>query len=329
MLGGLTVRTVVRSWAVDGAFTISRGSRTEAIVVEVHACCNGKTGRGECVPYPRYDETVSGVQEDIRIAADALNGKVDRNALQNILSPGAARNGLDNALWDLEAKLADKPIHELLGIPLPAPVATAYTISLASIDEMGRKAAENATRPLLKVKLNGEDDLARIKSVHANAPDAKLIIDANEAWSVDTYNTLMPELAENGVALVEQPFHAGEDAILAELEHPVPVCADESCHGLADLPALKGLYDAINIKLDKTGGLTEGYELLKKAKEEGFLVMTGCMLSTSLAMAPALYLAQQADFVDLDGPLLLKEDHPNPIYYEGSLAYPPTTELWG
>lgn len=323
-----TVKAITRSWPVAGKFTISRGTRTEAVVVEVHASLDGVTGRAECVPYARYNETVDGVIKDIINAGNSLDGP-DIEAVQQLLRPGAARNGLDCALWDLKAKLEGKPVHSLLGLPDPAPVATAYTISLDTAEAMGAKAAENSGRPVLKVKLGGEGDLERIRAVHEGALNAKLIIDANEAWSVDDYNRLVPQLGALGVALIEQPFPSDSDEVLAELDHPVPVCADESCHDRSDLPRLKPLYDAINIKLDKTGGVTEGAALLREAKAQGFQVMTGCMLGTSLAMAPAMFLAQQADYVDLDGPLLLADDHENPIEFNGSMASPPKPELWG
>lgn len=323
-----TVDAIARSWPVAGKFTISRGTRTEAVVVEVHVSFDGFTGRAECVPYARYDETVEGVIQDIINAGNKLDGP-DMEAVQCLLRPGAARNGLDCALWDLRAKLESKPVHALLGMDNPAPVATAYTLSLDTPESMGAKAADNSGRPVLKVKLGGEGDLERIRAVHEGAPDAKLIIDANEAWSVNDYKELVPQLGQLGVALIEQPFPSDNDGMLAELDHPVPVCADESCHDRRDLPRLKGLYDAINIKLDKTGGLTEGAALLSEAKAQGFQVMTGCMLGTSLAMAPAMYLAQQADFVDLDGPLLLADDHRHPIEFKGSMASPPTPNLWG
>lgn len=325
----LKIRTHVRSWPVAGKFTISRGSRTEAVVVEVHASMNGHTGRGECVPYARYRETVEGVVESIEAAGQKLSSP-DNTMLQGLLPPGAARNGLDCALWDLRAKLEGRPAHELLGLATPKPAVTAYTISLDTPQGMGEKAAENSHRPLLKVKLGGDNDVQRIRAVHENAPDSKLIIDANEAWDDQEYSELSPILGSLGVVLIEQPFPAAKDDSLARLERPVPVCADESCHDRSDLPRLQGLYDVVNIKLDKTGGLTEGAALLREARKMGFGVMTGCMLGSSLAMAPALLLARDADFVDLDGPLLLKEDHAHGICYEeNGTANPPIPALWG
>lgn len=328
MTNDLHIEAVVRSWPVAGKFTIARGSRTEAVVVETRVSCNGFRGRGECTPYARYNETVEGVIEDILKAGRALQGP-DRNAVQELLPPGAARNALDCALWDLEAKTRSEPAHSLLGLKKPVPVATAYTLSLDTPEAMGARAAENKARPLLKIKLGGEGDIERIRAVHENAPETALIIDANEAWSVEEYRHMTPVLGDLGVALIEQPFPADNDSVLAELERPVPVCADESCHDRRELSRLKGLYDVINIKLDKSGGLTEGLALLREARKQGFRIMTGCMLGTSLAMAPAMMLAQQAEFVDLDGPLLLAEDHEPGIVYEGSMAQPPLPELWG
>ncbi|WP_147820538.1 N-acetyl-D-Glu racemase DgcA [Salidesulfovibrio onnuriiensis] len=324
----ITVEAFSRSWPVAGKFTISRGSRTEAVVVEVHVSHGGFTGRGECVPYARYNETVDEVIADILTAGKELEAP-DREALQKLLPAGAARNGLDCALWDLEAKMRGTSAASLLAISGLGPVPTAYTLSLDTPEAMKDKAALNADRPVLKVKLGGEGDLERLRAVHEGAPRARLIIDANEAWSVQEYRDMVPRLSDLGVALIEQPFPAGDDSVLADLARPITVCADESCHDRTDLPRLKGLYDAINIKLDKAGGLTEGAALLHEAKAMGFQVMTGCMLSTSLSMAPAMLLAQQADFVDLDGPLLLADDHRPGIEYEGSLAYPPVAALWG
>ncbi|MFV0423194.1 N-acetyl-D-Glu racemase DgcA [Oleidesulfovibrio sp.] len=325
----VTIKTAVKSWPVEGAFTISRGSRTEAVVVEVHVCGGGITGKGECVPYPRYGESVEGVCLQIAQAAMELNGMPDRSLLQKLVPAGAARNGLDCALWDYEAKSCGRRVWDVAGLPVPEPVYTAYTLSLDSAEAMGNKARANAHRPVLKVKLGGEGDMERIRAVHANAPSARLIIDANEAWTVEQYIRLAPQLAEQGVALVEQPLPASDDAGLGSIERPVPVCADESCHDRATLAELAGRYDAINIKLDKTGGVTEALALCAEAKERGFIIMVGCMLGSSLSMAAAHLVAQQASFIDIDGPLLLAADQDCPLQYEGSLVHPPRPELWG
>ncbi|MEE8188823.1 MAG: N-acetyl-D-Glu racemase DgcA [Kiloniellales bacterium] len=329
---GLAVRR--ESWPIRGSFTISRGSKTAAEVVVAELSLSDPdgrqaTGRGECVPYARYGETPEGVMESIESLRDPLSNGLDRLGLQEALPAGAARNALDCAFWDLEAKRSGRRVWELMGAPAPKPVVTAYSLSLDTPEAMGRAAAENAERPLLKLKLAGPDDLARVEAVHGNAPEARLIVDANEGWSAADYEALAPRLAALGVELIEQPLPAGEDAALASLAHPVPVCADESCHDTATLQALSGRYDAINIKLDKTGGLTEALKLRDAARAQGFRVMVGCMIAGSLAMAPALLVAQDAEVVDLDGPLLLARDRPEGLAYEGSVINPPEPELWG
>ncbi|MCH8155308.1 MAG: dipeptide epimerase, partial [Proteobacteria bacterium] len=320
-------------------FTISRGTRTSAepVVVELtdpgdaHAGGHGRVvrGRGECVPYARYGETVDGVIAAIEGLRAGIEAGLDRIGMQELLPAGAARNALDCAYWDLEAKRAGRPVWQLCGLaPLDA-VTTAYTLSLETPEAMGRAAAANAARPLLKLKLAGPDDLARVEAVRANAPETRLIVDANEGWSLDDYVELAPRLARLGVVLIEQPLPAGQDAPLAGLPRPVPVCADESCHATESLAELAGRYDAVNIKLDKTGGLTEALALKQAALAQGYRIMVGCMLATSLAMAPAVLIAQGAAFVDLDGPLLLKRDRPEGLRYEGSTLHPPEPALWG
>jgi len=320
---------VEERFPVAGAFTISRGSRTEIRVVTATLSDGEWLGRGECVPYPRYGETPESVIERVRsVAIDLANG-LDRLALQNRLPPGAARNALDCAFWDLEAKRARTPVWRLAGLAEPRPAATAYTLSLGAPEAMREKAAENADRPLLKIKLGADGDLQRIQAVRAGAPNAKLIVDANEGWTLAQYQALAPELVRLGVALVEQPLPVAGDAALATIERPLPVCADESCHALDSLPQLARKYDVVNIKLDKTGGLTEALRLKRQAAAEGFRIMVGCMLGTSLAMAPAFLLTGGADFIDLDGPLLLAKDREAPIRYAGSLMYPADAALWG
>lgn len=310
-------------------FTISRGSRTEARVVTVSVSDGMNTGWGESVPYARYGETVAGVIDTINgLAGDFANG-LDRLGLQSKLKGGAARNALDCALWDLEAKRAGERAHIMAGVPFMGPEITAYTLSLADPDTMRAKAAEHAHRPLLKIKLGGEGDMARLEAVRAGAPKTDIIIDANEGWDADTYRDLAPALVKLGVKMVEQPMPAGDDDALADMERVLPVCADESCHDRASLPALAGKYDMVNIKLDKTGGLTEALALKRDAQAAGFAIMVGCMVGSSLAMAPATLLAQGVAFTDLDGPLLLATDRPVSLTFDAAGVHPPVPALWG
>ncbi len=307
-------------------FTISRGSRDIARVLKVEITRNGVTGRGECVPYARYGETLDSVAAQIR----GLELPISRAALQRVLPAGAARNAVDCALWDLEAKQSGSPVWTLAGLPQPQPRITAFTLSLDSPDKMRAEAEENAFRPLLKTKLGGGDaDIARIRAVREGAPDARIIVDANEGWSADLYRLMAPVLVDLGVEMVEQPLPAGQDDALLDIERILPVCADESCHDRASLAGLAGKYDYVNIKLDKTGGLTEALALRQAARVAGYKLMVGCMVGSSLAMAPAVLVAQDAEFTDLDGPLLLAEDRSPPLYYDAAGVYPARTELWG
>ena len=306
-------------------FTISRGSRTEAKVLTVRLTDGAHQGWGECVPYARYDETLESVEAEIRALPEAFT----RQSLMDLLPAGAARNAVDCALWDLEAKRAGRRAWELAGLPAPKPEITAYTLSLDTPDAMRAQAAKNAHRPLLKIKLGTPDDMPRLEAVRAGAPDARIIVDANEGWTAEVYADLAPYLVRLGVALVEQPLPAGDDEALIGLERPVPVCADESCHDRASLPDLRGKYDVINIKLDKTGGLTEALELRKEALAQGYQVMVGCMVGSSLAMAPATLVAQGATVTDLDGPLLLAEDRDTPLVFDEAGVHPPEAALWG
>ena len=317
------------SWPIKGSFTISRGSKSSADVVVVELTAGGMSGRGESVPYARYGETSEGVVAAIEGQRGPVGSGLDRAALQELLPPGAARNAIDCAMWDLDAKRAGRRAWELAGLAEPKPVVTAYTLSLDTVERVGEAAGANAERPLLKLKLTGEGDVERVAAVRERAPRARIITDANEAWTPEQFTEFSPRLRDLGVELIEQPFPAGKDAPLAELERPVPVCADESCHDTATLPALRGRYDMINIKLDKTGGLTEALKLAAAAESEGFQVMVGCMVATSLSMAPAMLIAQHAHVVDLDGPLLLAQDRPQGLRFEGSTAYPPDAGLWG
>ncbi|KNG94971.1 N-acetyl-D-Glu racemase DgcA [Pseudaestuariivita atlantica] len=306
-------------------FTISRGSRMQAEVLTVRVRTGADRGWGECVPYARYGETLDSVEAEIR----SLPEGVDRVALQEALPAGAARNAVDCALWDLEAKRGGCRVWELAGLPEPGPEITAYTLSLDTPEAMRAQAAEHAFRPLLKIKLGTPDDMPRLEAVRAGAPDAKIIVDANEGWSAEVYADLAPHLVRLGVALVEQPLPAGEDDALIGMDRPVPVCADESCHDRASLPGLEGKYDVVNIKLDKTGGLTEALALREAALAAGYKVMVGCMVGSSLAMAPATLLAQGAMVTDLDGPLLLAEDREVPLLFDAEGVHPPRKELWG
>lgn len=307
-------------------FRIARGARTEARVLTVRVMQDGVTGWGECVPYARYGETLESVTAQI----EGLPASFDRAALQGLLPAGAARNAVDCALWDLEAKRSGQRVWDLAGLQAPGPEVTAYTLSLDSPDAMRAQAAENAHRPLLKTKLGGgEEDVARIEAVRAGAPAARIIVDANEGWTPALYTTLAPVLVRLGVEMVEQPLPAGEDDALRNLERVLPVCADESCHDRASLPELAGKYDMVNVKLDKTGGLTEALALRDAALAEGYKVMVGCMVGSSLAMAPATLVAQGAAVVDLDGPLLLAEDRDSPLYFDTAGVHPPAAALWG
>ena len=325
----LSLSLQIEHWPIRGSFNISRGAKTEAVAV-VAAISDGRSsGRGECIPYARYGETVDGVVAAIEAMRSELASGLDRTRLQQAMPAGAARNALDCAFWDFAAKQSGRPVHVLAGLPPPRPIITAYTISLGAPHEMRQQAEQAAARPLLKIKLGGAGDPARVAAVRRGAPQAELIVDANEAWSAETLAVNLAACAKAGVTLIEQPLPAGADDVLARIERPVPVCADESVHDRASLEDLVGRYDAINVKLDKTGGLTEALALAADAERLGLYLMVGCMVATSLAMAPAFLLAQRARVVDLDGPLLLAQDRPEGLRYDGSLVHPPTSALWG
>jgi L-alanine-DL-glutamate epimerase-like enolase superfamily enzyme len=313
------------SFRLAEVFTISRGSRTEAKVLTVRVERDGVTGWGECVPYARYGESLESVAAQIAGLPDGIG----RAELQEALPPGAARNAVDCALWDWEAKRAGHRVWDLAGLPAPGPVITAFTLSLDTPERMEAAAARHAHRPLLKIKLGTPDDMPRLEAVRRGAPKARIIVDANEGWTAEVYADLAPHLVRLGVALVEQPLPAKDDAALIGLARPVPVCADESCHDRASLKHLAGRYDMVNIKLDKTGGLTEALALRDAARAAGYQLMVGCMVGTSLAMAPAVLVAQGAEIADLDGPLLLAEDRPHPLAYDERGAHPPDAALWG
>lgn len=318
------------SFPIAGTFRISRGARTTSEVVLVTLEQDGAIGRGECVPYARYGETLDSVESQIEAVRDKLEAGWDRAALNSSFPAGAARNAVDCALWDLEAKLGGVPVWRLAGMGAePSSVVTAYTLSLDTPDNMAAKAAENAARPLFKLKLTGEGDLERVAAVRAAAPETRLIVDANEGWTADMVEPYSEKLGALGVEMIEQPLPAADDAMLARVRRPVPICADESAHDRDGFAKLVGKYDMINIKIDKTGGLTEALALKAMAEEAGMDVMVGCMLASSLGMAPAFMVAQGAKVVDLDGPLLLAEDRDPAFRFEGSVMYPPPPALWG
>ncbi|RXF74992.1 N-acetyl-D-Glu racemase DgcA [Hansschlegelia zhihuaiae] len=326
-----TLTTRIERWPIVGAFTIARGSVTEVVTVVAELVDGPHRGRGECRPYPRYGETPEGVKAEIDALAAGIAAGLDRAALQSRLPAGAARNALDCAFWDLEAKRAGTSVAALAGLPEPEPLVTAFTLSLGAPDAMAEAARAAAARPLLKVKLGGGDgrDPERIAAVRAAAPKAELIVDANEGWTGAALAENLRACAAARVTLVEQPLPAGDDGALATIDRPIAVCADESAHDRGSLARLIGRYDAINIKLDKTGGLTEALALAAEARAAGLTVMVGCMLASSLAMAPAVLVAQGAAIVDLDGPLLLARDREHGLVYEGSLLRPPVPALWG
>ena len=316
-------------WPIAGSFVISRGAKTEALVVVAEITQGESRGRGECTPYARYVESVEMVLAQIQAIREPIQAGLGRLELQAVMPPGAARNAIDCALWDLEAKLTGAPASETAGRSSLDPVKTAYTISLGTPESMAEAARKAARRPMLKLKIGGADDVDRVRAVRRAAPRARLIVDANEALSLSDLGRLLPEFEALDVKLVEQPLKAGEDEDLAGIRSAVPLCADESVHTRAELDACVGLYDCVNIKLDKAGGLTEALALADAARARGLMVMAGSMVATSLAIAPALVLAQRADFVDLDGPLLLARDRTPGLSIVGSMIEPPTPDLWG
>ena len=326
--GHLALDAQEQSWPLDKPFRISRGTRTEARVVVVTMTDGQHIGRGEAVPIRRYNQSPASVLAQI----ESIKSRqcLDRQQIQKLLPAGAARNALDCAFWDLEAKISGKRAWELANIPLAPEVKTSFTISLDTPAAMAAVAKVHATAPILKLKLGGDDpDLARVKAVREAAPAARLLIDANESWTSDHYCKVAPALCQFGIELIEQPFPADADEVLETLDHPVPVCADEGCHTTADLPRLKNRYEMVNIKLDKSGGLTEAMLLTERAREAGFKLLIGCMVCTSLGIAPARLLASAADYVDLDGPLLLAGDRHHAVSYDNGRIGIPPRELWG
>ncbi|MET0721010.1 MAG: N-acetyl-D-Glu racemase DgcA [Tardiphaga sp.] len=324
-----TLSARIEHWPIAGAFTISRGAKTEAVVVVAELVCDGRIGRGECTPYARYGETPETTLAAILAMQAHFAAGMSPSALQALMPAGAARNALDCALLDLAAKRQGLRVWDLLKRPAPRACTTAYTISLGPPDAMAAATAKAAYRPLLKIKLGSDDDAARIAAVRKSAPESELIVDANEAWSPVNLAYNLAACEDAGVTLVEQPLPAGRDEALATIRRPMAVCADESVHDLASIAGLRGRYDAVNIKLDKAGGLTEAMAMADAAQALGLEIMVGCMVATSLAMAPAMLIAQQARFVDLDGPLLLAKDRDGGLRYDGSTVYPPDAALWG
>ncbi len=325
----IQLEVATESWPIAGSFTISRGAKTVAEVVTVTLRDGNHIGRGECVPYPRFGESVQQVAAALQAARPAVERGCTTNDVPRLLAPRAARNALDCALWDLEAKRGGKPVWQLAGLAKPVPLVTAYTLSLDTPEAMAAAAAKASARPLLKLKLGREDDAVRLRLIRKAASQSRLIVDANEGWTPRNLAAMLTACAQVGVELVEQPLPAAADDALRHIPRSVAICADESAHDRHGLAALAGKYDAINIKLDKTGGLTEALALARDAKATGLQIMVGCMLATSLAMAPAMLVAQSADFVDLDGPLLLKQDRQPGIAYSGSIMNPPPEALWG
>ena len=320
----------IEAWPLAGAFRISRGTRKVSDVLMVEVNDGNYVGRGECFPYARYGEDIDSVQKQLNSVRSEIEHGLDRQALLNVLAPGAARNAVDCALWDLEAKRAGVRVWDLADLPAPEPVTTVYTLGVDEPAIMGERARENSDRPRLKLKMTGDGaDLERVRNIHKNAPNARLVVDANEGWSIEQYLEYAPQFKELGVEMIEQPLPSTDDEQLRGVDRSIPVCADESCHDRATLPALVGKYDMINIKLDKTGGLTEALNLRDAAMKQGLSIMVGCMIGTSLAMAPGILVAQAATIVDLDGPLLLAEDRNPGLSFTGSIIHPPEPRLWG
>jgi L-Ala-D/L-Glu epimerase len=319
----------IEHWPIAGSFTIARGAKTEAVVIVVEIKDGMHTGRGECVPYARYGESIDSVSAQIMSVASFLSEAPDRLKLLHALPGGAARNALDCALWDLESKKSGQRACQLAGIKSPVAAITCYTISLGTPETMFENAKAAAHRPLLKIKLGSPQDITRLAAVRRGAPDSRLVVDANEGWTVDNISEMLRACADTGVELVEQPLPEKLDSALQSIPHIVPLCADESFHTARDIPRIAACYDAVNIKLDKTGGLTEGLSCAAQAKYANLDIMVGCMVGTSLGMAPAILLTPFAKYVDLDGPLLLAKDRDEGLKFDGSLVHPPTSTLWG
>jgi L-alanine-DL-glutamate epimerase-like enolase superfamily enzyme len=325
----ISLEVAGETWPLANPFSISRGSKTATDVVRVAITRDGVTGSGEGAPLVRYGETNASAVAQTEAMRGQIEAGLDRIGLQAAMSPGSARNAVDCALWDLEARSLGRPVHALLGLPAARPIVTAFTVGLDKPEAMAAKAAELAHLPLIKVKVNGDDPEAQLRAVRNAAQHSRLIVDANEAWTFDILKEIQPLLAALKIDLVEQPLPAADDAVLAGFEPLVPICADESCHVAADVARLKPLYQAVNIKLDKTGGLTEALALYDAARAAGMTVMVGCMVCTSLAIAPAFHIAARADFADLDGPLWLSKDYEGGALLRDGTLIPPAAFLWG
>ncbi|MDI7775205.1 N-acetyl-D-Glu racemase DgcA [Asticcacaulis sp. EMRT-3] len=325
------MRLILRdeTFPIAGRFTIARGSKTEARVLYVALEDQGHQGQGEAVPYARYGESLEQCLADLEAVRPRIESGLTLEDVQTLLPPGAARNALDCALWDLNAKRSGIPAWRTAGLAALNPLKTAYTLSLDTPEAMAEQAAAHARRPLLKLKIGGPGDIDRVASVRAAAPKARLIVDGNEGLNFDDLTRLAPDLKALGVLLIEQPLKIGEDEALNGYDCPVTLCADESLHTRAELARCVRLYKCVNIKLDKAGGLTEALALKHEAKAAGLEIMVGCMVATSLSMAPAMLVAQGADYVDLDGPLLLARDREHGLEITGSILHPPKPELWG
>lgn len=329
MMSATSMKVTHEAWPLRDVFAISRGKKKQADVVVVALQIDGTVGRGECVPYARYGESVSSVIAQIHGLSQAIADGLTQKELAQVLPPGAARNALDCAFWDLRCKQTHRAIWQHLKLPVPQPILTAYTLSLDTPENMRAKARQNAHRPLLKLKLADGQDVARVAAVREGAPSSTLIVDANESWNPALYESMIEAFVTLGVAMIEQPLPAHADDALTTLPRPIPICADESCHDRHSLPKLAGRYDVINIKLDKTGGLSEALQLRELAQQQGFQVMVGSMVATSLSMAPALLVAQGTAYADLDSPLLLQRDRAHGLTVDGSFLAPSTTGLWG
>lgn len=328
----LQLETGLEDWPLSRPFSIARGSKTTATVLAVSVTGDGATGRGEGVPYARYGETADDSLKSVSDLADCLaRGGLSPEQVLSQLPAGAARNALDCALWDWRAKAAGRPVWRLAGLSRPAPVQTAVTVSLDSPEAMAEEARRLArSHRLLKLKLGRPaEDAARMAAIRDAAPDARLIVDANEGWTSATYPDVAVAAAEQGVELIEQPLPAGDDAVLAEIPPLVPVCADESFRAHTSLASIAPCYQAVNVKLDKSGGFTPALAAVSDARELGFRVMIGSMVATSLGVAPALLLAGMADWADIDGPVLLARDREHALVWRDDRLYPPHADLWG
>lgn len=327
MLRGLNVRH--HTAPLRAPFRISRGVKHAADVVVAEISHGEHVGRGESVPYAHYGESVASVLDEIEALRNDISTGMGRDELQARIGAGAARNALDAALWDLESRIGDVPVWKQLARPRHIPLVTALTVTLDTPQEMGKAASRIADARLIKIKVGADDPVERVEAVRRAAPSAKLIVDPNESWTIDILRNVQPALEHASVSLLEQPLPADADDALLEFSGRIPICADESCHTTADLPRLRNRYQAINIKLDKTGGLTEAWRLLHAARANGFGVMVGCMICSSLSIAPALEVAREADFIDLDGPLWLEHDHTGGVTLQNGLLMPPAQGFWG